>query len=134
MTRAEFEENITSWYDLIDFCYENDLHSCDNIYDSEQVVEIIRDEARSEGVRGVCWLVNNIYDFDAEYFYYGENGLVSLDNSDFERYKSDVFTEFEDYFDDEDDEEDYFEDENYIERDIDEPIEESLFYAILQAS
>lgn len=42
MTRTEFEEDITSWYELIDFCNENDLRSCDNIYDSEQVVEIIR--------------------------------------------------------------------------------------------
>ena len=133
MTRAEFEENITSWYDLIDFCYENDLHSCDNIYDSEQVIEIIRDEARSEGVRGVCWLVNNIYDSDAEHFYYGEDGLVSLDDSDFERFKSDVIDEFEECFDEEDDGE-YFEDGSYIERDIDEPVEESLFFAILQAS
>lgn len=133
MTRTEFEENITSWYDLIDFCNENDLRSCDNIYDSEQVVEIIRDEARSEGVRGVCWLVNSIYDSDAEHFYYGENGLVSLDDSDFERFKSDVLDEFEEYFDEEDEEE-YFDDEECVGRDIDEPVEESLFYAILQAS
>lgn len=131
MTRTEFEEDITSWYELIDFCNENDLRSCDNIYDSEQVVEIIRDEARSEGVRGVLWLVNNIYEPDAEYFYYGDSGIENLDDYDFERFKTNVFNEFEDDFDDE---EEYFEEEEYVGIDIDESVDESLFCAILQAS
>lgn len=131
MTRTEFEEDITSWYELIDFCNENDLRSCDNIYDSEQVVEIIRDEARSEGVRGALWLVNNIYEPDAEYFYYGDSGIENLDDYDFERFKTNVFNEFEDDFDDE---EEYFEEEECVGMDIDEPVDESLFCAILQAS
>lgn len=131
MTRTEFEEDITSWYELIDFCNENDLRSCDNIYDSEQVVEIIRDETRSEGVGGVLWLVNNIYEPDAEYFYYGDSGIENLDDYDFERFKTNVFNEFEDDFDDE---EEYFEEEEYVGIDIDESVDESLFCAILQAS
>lgn len=131
MTRAEFDENINSWYDLIDFCQEYGLSSCDNIYDSDQVIEIIRDEANYDGVRGVFYLVRNISDLDAEYFYYGNSGLVSLyDDIDFERYRLRVIEEFEENFDfDEDDE-----DEDYIERDVDEPVETSLFYEILQAS
>lgn len=41
MTRQEFLNDVTSWSDLIDFCGDVDCDLCLDIYDSDEIEEVI---------------------------------------------------------------------------------------------
>lgn len=107
MTRREFEEDITTWDELIRFCYDNELCSCEDIVDYNGVLDCIIEDARNCYLDRIIDEVSEIRDPNAEYFYRDYNGdFESLDDyDDFERYKSEVAEEYEEYFDEEVDEE-----------------------------
>ena len=117
MTRQEFIEGVTTWGELLDFCYDNDSNVCEDIvsYDTmdEEVESDLRDEVGDRSWRDIRDLLCSI---DTDYDYYRRNGSFDyypLDNNgDFDEYKDEVleWMDNNDYWGDEDveDEWEYF--------------------------
>lgn len=113
MTRQEFVENVTSFGELIDFCQEEQIDTCDDIYDAEYINDIIL-----ENIREMCdW--EQIRDFisgiPAGCDYYREDGYGGYEDAGyyFEDYKHDVLRYMDDTASwDEEDEDDNPEDED----------------------
>jgi len=124
MTRAEYDEQITTWGELIDFCSDNGLDTCDDIYYYDQIDDLVYETLRADGIKYVYYLLRDIDDFDEEYFLYSNGELVNLNDNDFEEYKNDAADEFGDF-----DEEEYEEEYDY-EEDI-EDVEEDIFLKII---
>ena len=114
MTRAEFE-NIDSWYDLKDFCYEIGCDYCDDIINGDELDERV-DEEIVNALRYGSWdwkdirgALRDIPDNSDGYDFLIINGELDYsyaDNDDFERYKYDVREYAEERGDFDDDEED----------------------------
>lgn len=124
MTRAEYDEQITTWEELTDFCSDNGLDTCDDIYYYEQIDDLIYETLRADGIKYVYYLLRDIDDFDEEYFLYSNGELVNLNDDDFEEYKSDAADEFGDF-----DKEEYEEEYDYEEKIED--VEEDIFLKII---
>lgn len=125
MTRAEFDEQITTWEELIDFCSDNGVDACDDIYGYNQIDDLVYAILREDGIEGVYYLLRKIDDFDEEYFLYTDGEIVNLNDDDFEEHKNDVAEDYDDF----DEEGEY--DENYdYEEDI-EDVEEDIFLKII---
>lgn len=96
MTREEFIENVRSWNDLLQFCYDEDCDYCEDVYDedakddyfNEDIVDMARD---AEDWRD---LYRQLEDIPTGYDYYinGDYGWRGADDRDFEEYKSDVLS------------------------------------------
>ena len=114
MKRSEFIHGVTTWYELLDVCYENSLSSCEEIISedsrNEYIDESLVDLARDNSWRDLMSILNS-YDEDSgyDYYKYDETYCVwrPLDDDDFEDYKQYVLDEMDgnDYWDPEDDEE-----------------------------
>lgn len=108
MTRTEYEENVVSFGDLIDFCYDNGMDNMDDIMSGDSLDEYIWDEIRDfngswESLRDL------LSDIRPGYDYYRRDGWLDyawLDDTDFDNYKSEVAEEAEDrgFFEDEEEE------------------------------
>ena len=95
MTRGEFIEQITSWSELLSFCYDYDCDVCADIISHDSLAEYIADDFRTfadryswTDIRG--WL--NDIDDDADYYY--RNGSFEYESvdDDFDSYKDDVLS------------------------------------------
>lgn len=101
MTREEFINDINDWQALLDFCYDNDCHICDNVYSQEvkddYVNQRLVDEARSVGswYELYQWL-DDIPD-GSDYYVIDDYGdIQELDDyDDFDRYKEDVLNDID---------------------------------------
>ena len=110
MTREEFIEDICSFGDLREFCWDNRLSSMDYIKDADEIDEYI-DEllyefARTDGWQDIRRWLNDI---DDSYDWYDtEDGIVGLTQWDFDEYKERVLQEGDgdEIWDDEEDGED----------------------------
>lgn len=112
MTRQEFIENVTSWWDLIDFCRDEGSSICDSIYDEEGRDDFVNDRL-SDWTREYSWqevlgFLDQIptgYDYYRYDDYYDE--WEGLDNDDFYAYKDDVLEWADDHniWDEEDEDE-----------------------------
>lgn len=96
MTRDEFINQITFWYELIDFCNDYGCDVCSGIYDDDQRNECIDDElvdmARHNTWEELRDILNN-YDTGYDYWYKDEyDGWVGLTDGDFDDYKDDVLS------------------------------------------
>lgn len=130
MTKQYFINEVNSWSELMDVCYDEGCNCCDDVYDDEAYDETIdnqiMDWLESESWRDVLARLN---DLPTGYDYYTRDDWGEwhgVDN-DFDVYKSDVFDWFEDngYWEDEaqednqeDDYDDYGEDEPLEEEEI----------------
>ena len=101
MTRNEFIDNITEWYELKDFCSDFDCDVCEDIYDDDDyddiVEEDIRDAIADYGWRDIRDFLGNL---PSGYYYYRRNSAFDydgLDDDDFEDYKEDVLEWGDDY-------------------------------------
>lgn len=112
MTRNDFIEDITSWYELIDFCndegcedYVEDVYSEDS-YD-DYINEEVRDRVRQDGWQDILSWLQNLPDGYDYYIRddYGE--WRGADDDDFESIKRDVIDYMDDgeYWDDDEEEE-----------------------------
>lgn len=126
MTRAGFFENVTSWWELKDFCGEQGCSLCDNVYDDEARDDYI-DENLVNWVRNDTWydLRNRLDNLDTGYDYwllddYGD--WTGLDDGDFYNMKDEVAEWVDNYGDWDDDEEEA--DEEPFEEENEEPFEE----------
>ena len=126
MTRAEFFENVTSWWDLKDFCSDEQCDICDDIYDEEARDDYIN-ECLIDWARNDSWteLLSRLEDIPTGYDYYryddyGEwEGLV---DGDFDEIRDEVAEWMDDngYWDDDEEEADD-EDEEPIDDEEEEP-------------
>lgn len=122
MTRAEFFENVTSWWELKDFCSEQRCDLCDDIYDEEGRDDYIND-CLMDWARNDSWteLLSRLEDIPTGYDYYRYDDYgdwVGLDDGDFDEIRDEVAEWMDDngYWDDDeeeanDDEEEAFDDE-----------------------
>ena len=108
MTRNDFLNDVTEWWELLDFCSDEGCNICEDIIDSDQLVE--------EDIRDTNYSWRDIRDSLSEiptgYGYYRMNGSFDydgMDENDFDSYKEDVLEwgdnngVWEDEPDDEDD-------------------------------
>lgn len=92
MTRQQFIDDVTCFYDLKEFCDENGFDICEDIYDSDDIDGLIEDDIR-ETLRNDGWRelrdamsYLNFGDYD---WYRRDGGFdyIPLDDDDFEDYK-----------------------------------------------
>lgn len=121
MTRNEFLENVTSFYDLKDFCNDEDCNLLEDVYDEEGRDDFIND-CLMDWARDDSWqdLYNRLDSIPTGYDWYRYDDYgdwCSLDDEDFEEYKNDVLEwadnngVWDDDEEDTDEDGDYFEDE-----------------------
>lgn len=108
MTRQQFEDEVESFGDLMDFCSEHGLWDLDEVCDDDA-----KDEYIDEDLRECDWGWLDIRDaldnIPTGYDWYRRNGYLdfdALDEYDFEHYKEDVFNHAEESgcFDEEEEE------------------------------
>lgn len=110
MTRDEFYDEITSWSELLSFCYEHDLYSCEYIRTADDIVDdlidILRHERTNDAMSRVYDILDNIDDFTCDYFDDSDD-CHGLDENDFGEYLDRVADEYDEdigfEYDDEDD-------------------------------
>lgn len=112
MTRSYFIDNITEWYQLLDFCYDEDCDLCEDLFLGDNLDSRINDDLY-EAVRNWSWedVRYSLNDISAGYDCYYYNGLLDYEEltpSDFDGYKDYVINWMDngEYWDAEEDEED----------------------------
>lgn len=94
MTRNEFIESITDWWELKEFCSDNDCCVCEDVISEDEYDDNVSDDISDE-VRNYGWteIRDFLYDLPSGYDYYRINGTFNYDGlnqNDFEDYKEDV--------------------------------------------
>ena len=117
MTRNEFIENVTTWWELKDICGEYGCNYLDDVYNDEERDEYIEDYL-NHYANEHCWRdlrdrLCDIPDGDGFFQYNYWDDWYELGNNDFENYKGDVLEWMDDneMFDEEEDDTDMIEDE-----------------------
>lgn len=123
MRRDEFIDNVTSWYELVDFCQEEGLSFCDELYGEDSFNEWIEDNLVS-WAHDYSWqdLMSMLEGYDsicgADYYIWDDysGGYRRAEDSDFDEIKDNVieFMDSDGRWDD-----DYEEEEEESEQDQD---------------
>lgn len=121
MTRRDFLDNITTWWELIDFCRDEECDICDDIVDEDGRDEEVEEDL-ADNIRNTSWkdILHWLNDIPTGGEYYRRDGMfdyVEMDNyGDFDEYKDEVLEWMDDgnYWDD-DEEEDEDEGEEELE-------------------
>ncbi len=126
MTRDEFLE-IEDWYDLTDFCYNNSIYTCDDVYSDEQkdnyIEEHLDEWASDYKWRDLLNLLDGIPDSADWYIIDDYREISEATDEDFEYYKERTLEEADDKdLFDEDDEP--YEEESIEDYTLDEETEE----------
>ena len=116
MTRQEFIDEVNDWYDLIEFCNNENLYNCEYIMDSDVLDDYVNSDIYERMRSGESWkdIYEYLDDIPQDYDYYDtEYGVEGLTHSDFEDRKQDVLDEMDedDRWDEEEPEEEDEEDE-----------------------
>ena len=134
MTRQEFIDNVTTWSELLYFCYDENIDFCEDVYTEdakdEYFDDILVDMARDAG----SWqeLYDRLEEIPTGYDYYIRDDygdFEGADDDDFDSHYEDVLEYMDDneYWDDDDGDEDYEEEpvrEEYVDPEDEEPVEE----------
>ena len=99
MTRADFLEHVRDFYDLVNFCSEENCYVCEDIIDDEYRDERINDDLY-ESIRygDINWydIAGLLEDIPTGYTHYrtgyGSFEYFGLDDSDFDDYYHEVLT------------------------------------------
>lgn len=111
MTRQEFIDGVTSLHELIDFCYEENLDYCDDVYSEESYNGRIEDELE-ERARNDSW--QDVRDWlyylpDRCDYYIRDNygDWSEANDDDFENTKNEILELYDDndYWDEDEEEE-----------------------------
>lgn len=110
MTRDEFMENVTTFGELKNFCYDWDCDMLDDVYDGDEMDECIN-ECLVDWASNDTWqeLYDRLGDIPSGYDWYRNDdydGWVGLDDYDFGQYKQEVLEWMDNNDQWEDDEED----------------------------
>lgn len=134
MTRTEFLENIETFGELKDFCYDEDCSLLEDVYDEEGMDSFVN-ECLMDWARNDTWqeLYSRLDDIPTGYdwYRYEYGDWEVLDGEDFEDYKNDVLEwgDENDIWDAEDDE--YDDDDNFeSEPEEDEPAPEDEDFSV----
>lgn len=111
MTRNDFLNDVTEWWELLDFCSDEGCNICEDIIDSDQLDEYVEEDIRDTNY---SWrdIRDSLSEIPTGYGYYRMNGSFDydgMDENDFDSYKEDVLEwgdnngVWEDEPDDEDD-------------------------------
>lgn len=126
MTRAEFYENVTTWGDLKDFCFDENCDICNDIYDEEGRDDYING-CLMGWARNDSWteLLSRLEDIPTGYDYYRYDDYgdwAGLDDGDFYEIRDEVAEWMDDngYWDDDEEEADD-EDEKPLDDEEEEP-------------
>ena len=118
MTRDDFQRDVSSWYDLREFCNEYGCSICEDVYSQSEMDEEIDSNLVQMARDASDWqeLYSRLEDIPDGYDYYikNEDGEFSgADDYDFDSYKADAFDwgEYEGIFEDEEEEDDEYEEE-----------------------
>lgn len=112
MTRNEFINDIDTWWDLIDFCREEDCDVCEDVISDDDLSDYIEEDIENAAHDGMSWqeIRDRLNDLDTSYDYYVNDGYMiynGLDNDDdFEEFKSNVLDWMDSYGEWDEDEED----------------------------
>lgn len=111
MTRQEFIDDVTSWWELLDFCNEEFCDYCDDIYSSDARDDEINEYDLDDWARNYTWrqLLDILSELDDGYEYYRKDEYgewESLSDYDFDNYKDDVlrWADDNDVFEDDEEE------------------------------
>lgn len=137
MTRQEFLDDVCSFDELRDFCYDNDCTICDDIYDDDSKDDYINERLSDMADDADSWqsLYRTLEDIPTGYDYYrldDYGDFNGLDDDDFEDYKNDVleWMDNREYWEEDEDpeEEEYFppEEECNEEENDEEPYEDDI--------
>lgn len=126
MTRQEFIQNVTTWRELLNFCWEYDCNVCENIIPHDGLCDYISEDF-SQYAYEYSWVdirdwLNSIDNNASFYYRDGSFDYTSVDD-DFASYKQDVLDwcdEDTSVFDDDEEVEYPFEDDHYLDLDDDE--------------
>lgn len=126
MTRQEFIDNVTSWAELIEFCNDEGLDNCNNVYDDESYNDKIDEElvrrAEDELWQDVREWLDNLPD---GYDYYIIDAYGDWSGVDeFDLYRDEVIEYMDDCGSWDEDEYDEEEPEEYIDPEDEDPVEE----------
>lgn len=143
MTRDEFVNDVNTWWELKDFCIDNDCPIMDDVFDSDYLDEYL-DREIEDWSQNMSWttLRDKLNEIETGYDWYcwdGYGDIAPMDEDDLDYYKDDILSWGDDHdiWDVEDEElepDDEFEDELCEpENDEDEAVEEpfSVFELIV---
>lgn len=133
MTREEFYEQTCCWADIVDFCRQYDLCTCNNIYASYEIEEMLCEALHLDGGIGtVQRIIMNIDNPDANYFLVQEGNIKALDDSeDFADYRDQLECEYEERIGFDEEYDDYDDEDGRTDSEEDYDIDEKTFYSIL---
>lgn len=132
MTREEFYEQTCCWDDLIDFCRQYNLCTCDNIYANSDIEELLCDTLHSAGIGATQRIIMNIDNPDANFFLVQEGSIKALDDSeDFADYRDQLECEYEECIGFDEEYDDYDDEDGRTDSEEDYDIDEKTFYSIL---
>lgn len=120
MTREEFIENIRSWNDLLQFCYDYDCDYCEDVYDEDAKDDYFNNDIVEMARNADSWqdLYRQLEDIPTGYDYYinDDYDWRGADDRDFDNYKSDVLSWGDDYdvWDEEDEDDEDVLEEEYV--------------------
>lgn len=113
MTRNEFINEVCSWEDLVDFCYDYGCDVCDGIHDLEDRNDLLNERLQEKAGEVDCWqdLLEWLGNIPTGYDYYYEEGyyeFVPVDDDDFDDCKDEAleWADDRDIWDEEETEED----------------------------
>ena len=94
MYRQEFIDNVTTWSELLDFCYDEDCNICDDIYPAEERDDYIDNYQITDWVRCNCWrevldILKDIPD-GCDYYQRCDGDWYDVDEYLFDEKKQDV--------------------------------------------
>lgn len=137
MTRSDFINDITRWWELIDFCLDVGCEVCEDIVSNDDLDGNIEDDIENAANEELGWVEirNRLNDIETGYDYYVNDGYMIYngldDEEDFDEYKNEVIDWMDSYgdWDEEDTEDDDFVDEenSYQEEEDNEPPMEAEF-------
>ncbi len=124
MTRQEFIDNVTYWAELCDFCYDENIGYCDDVFNEDSYNECIRCNLQ-DMTRGDFWqdIRDWLYELPSGYDYYIQDDhgdWRGADDDDFDIKKGAIIQYMDDeglWDEDEEEPEEYYdvEDETPIE-------------------
>lgn len=96
MTREEFIDDITTMWELLDFCEEHGCYVCEDVYSDEAYNDFINEDI-VEWARNETWenLLSILQDLPTGYDYYRRDEYgdwYGVDSYDFDSYKNDVLS------------------------------------------
>lgn len=92
MRRQDFYDEVTTWDELISFCNDYALDTCEDIYDRDELDSVLTDEIKNY-ITNHWWkdLRDVLNDIPYDYEYYYREGDIKY------RYVDDELNDFQDY-------------------------------------